>query len=221
MRRQYIIFLVPVSITLLAIFFFALAGLKEGPNTRESETKKQTQEKKSQEQFIVNDLDPSVGPHDAKVIVVEFVDFQCPYCRASHEAVTDAMKHYANLSVRFVFRQLPIFTKHPYALQASNAALCAGEQKKYIEMQDLFFMRQEQIQPAIYTQYAQELGLDLTSFNTRLAEKKYQPIIQKDLADAESLQVNATPTWFINTERIVGALTKEELQSAIDTHLGR
>lgn len=220
MKKQYIIFGIPVGITLLGIFFFALAQLpKELPSAKTQTSNNKNSDIKSQEKIVVNELSPSIGPVDAKVTVVEFLDFQCPYSRESEEPLKTTIKKYENSSVRFIFRQLPIFTIHPYALQAANATMCAEEQHKYFEMHDLIFTNQEQLEPASFTQFAQELSLDLVSFNTCLAEKKYQPIIEKDLEDAQSLQITGTPTWFINGERIIGAVTTDTLGSAIDKYL--
>ncbi|MBI4272989.1 thioredoxin domain-containing protein [Candidatus Uhrbacteria bacterium] len=221
MDKNKLVFMLPVGAALLFVVF-ALIGRIEAPaQKRASDQEKKSSVQQNQSALIIHDLDPTFGPKDAKVTVVEFVDFQCPYCRASHEPLMEVMEKYRTSSVRFMFRQMPIIASHPYALQAANAALCAHEQNQYLAMQNLFFVRQEQIAQDIFVKFAKELRLNLTAFNTCFAEKKYQSIIQKDLSDAEGLSLTGTPTWFFNEERVIGALTKEDMISVIETHLAK
>lgn len=218
MKKHTFFFFIPVGIAALFIIVASIARI-ELPERPSLPSQKKQEFQSEQVQPIVNDLSPAFGPQDAKVTVVEFLDFQCPFCGASHQGVMEALQTYKDKPVRFVFRQLPIFTIHPYALQAANAALCAHEQKQYLAMHDLLFRNQEKIAPDIFITFAQNLGLNLSAFNTCVAEKKYQSIIQKDLSDAESLGLTGTPTWFINEERIIGSLSENDLKAIIDTYL--
>ncbi len=221
MNKQKLAFFIPVAAALLFVVFALIGRIEPPVPNRPSVQEKKSHTQLDQNDLIINDLDPSFGPKDAKVTVVEFVDFQCPYCKASHKPLMEVMDKYQNASVRFIFRQLPIFSIHPYALQAANAALCAQEQNQYLAMQNLFFQRQEKITSEVFTPFASEIGLALAPFHTCLAEKKYQSIIQKDISDAEKLGLTGTPTWFINGERIVGALSKDDLIGIIDEYLAK
>jgi protein-disulfide isomerase len=221
MNKSKAAFFLPVGAALLFLVFAVIARIEPTVPNRAPDRMEKTDQQKTPSLLIVNDLDPAFGPQEAKVTVVEFVDFQCPYCRASHEPLMQTMQKYAAESVRFVFRQLPIFSLHPHALSAAHATLCAHEQNQYLAMQNLLFQRQDTMAPELFVTIAKEIGLNLTAFNTCVAEKKYQSIIQKDLSDAEALELTGTPTWFINGERIVGALSKEDLMSVIDEYLGK
>ncbi|MBI4249980.1 DsbA family protein [Candidatus Uhrbacteria bacterium] len=227
MKKHYVVFLIPVVLTLVVITGVTVAREKaankqrHGYSSAETLKGESTQSAKQYEALIDNNMSPSSGPKDARVVVVEFLDFQCPYCQASHEPLARAMKRYQDSSVRFVFRQFPLTAIHAMAVPAAQAALCAHEQSKYLEMQDILMMRQDQIKQESFTPWAAEIGLNLAQFNTCLADKKYNSLIKKDLSDAQTLGIQGTPTWFINGERIVGQITYEELTSVIDDYLGR
>lgn len=161
----------------------------------------------------------SVGPKDARVVVVEFLDYQCPYCRQTVPVVRQLMHMYKDASVRFVFRELPLVKIHPFALPAAEAALCAKEQSKYLELHDVFFLKQELIAPENMRSLIQEAGIDYPSFEKCFVESRYHQFVVKDLTDAQNLGLYGTPTFFINEERIVGAATLSDLQSIIDREL--
>lgn len=227
MKKQYVIFLVPVLLTLVVISGVAISR-KSSDAKQNSRISAAGGAKRDSKQLlqaytaaITNPLAPSFGPKDARVAVVEFLDFQCPYCGANHEDLMRVMKKYQEASVRFEFRQFPISSIHPHAVQAAQAALCSHEQGKYLEMQNIMFTHQDDIKPEAYTPWAAELGMNLAQFNTCLAEKKYSPVIKKDLADAQLLGIQGTPTWFINGERIVGQISFDEMTAIIDDYLSR
>lgn len=226
MKKKYFFFLTPVILTLLVIAFIVAA--QESAKNKRSQRNQSANEKlddnkllQRYETLIYNSMSPSFGPRNARVSVVEFLDFQCPYCQASHEGLMRLMKKYQSSSVRFEFRQFPLTAIHEYALPAAHAALCAHEQNKYLAMQDIFFTRQEQINQESFSRWAAELGLNLAQYNACVADKKYTSLIKKDLSDAQSLGIQGTPTWFINGERVVGAISYEELSAIVEDYLGR
>ncbi|MBI2484337.1 DsbA family protein [Candidatus Uhrbacteria bacterium] len=225
MKKHYIIFLVPVVLTMLVIAGIAVARQRSETkhNNRLSPSIKRDSAQLLQDyqSLLSNPLAPSFGPKDAAVTVVEFLDFQCPYCGANHEDLMRLMSTYQESSVRFEFRQFPITSIHPHAVPAAQAALCSHEQGRYLDMQNIMFTRQDDIKPEAYTPWAAELGMNLAQFNTCLAEKKYHSVIKKDLSDAQSLGIQGTPTWFINGERVVGQISYEEMTAIIDDYLGR
>ena len=161
----------------------------------------------------------SVGPENAKVTVVEFLDFQCPFCKAVHPTLMQLLKEYQGQSVRFVFRHFPLISIHPLALPASNASLCANEQQKFLPYYDLLYTRQDEISSASLVTFAQELGMNLQQFNACMAEKRYESSIRTDVKDGLALGIEGTPTWFINDTRLVGALPYETFKEAIEKAL--
>lgn len=161
----------------------------------------------------------SIGSVQATVTVVEFIDFQCPFCRAVHPMLMRIMDEYKNKPVRFMFRHFPIISIHPLALPASNASLCANEQKKFLPYYDLLYTRQDEISLANLVTFAESLDLNLQQFNTCLSDKRYESLIRQDVRDGLSLGLEGTPTWFVNNTRLVGAVPYETLKAAIEEEL--
>lgn len=172
-------------------------------------------------QHVPSDIAVSVGPKNARVTVVEFLDFQCPFCKESHPTLLRLLDDYKNMSVRFEFRHFPIVSIHPFALPAALASLCANEQGKFLEFYDMAYTRQDAISMAGLSTFAQDLNLNLAAFNACMAEKRYEPFVKKDVDDAIALGIEGTPTWFVNTTRLVGALPYETFKQEIDKALGK
>lgn len=163
----------------------------------------------------------TIGPRDARVTVVEFFDFQCPYCKQAHPTLMRIMEEYQGKSVRFMFRHFPLISVHPLALPAANASLCANEQNKFLAYANILFTKQDKLSAAVMLSSAQELGINLEQFNACLSEKRYESIIREDVRDALALGVEGTPTWYINDVRLKGALPYETFKSAIDKELNK
>lgn len=163
----------------------------------------------------------SIGPKDARVTVVEFLDFQCPFCRAAHPTFMRLLQEYQGQSVRFVFRHFPIVSIHLQALPASNASLCAHEQGQFLPYYNLLYTHQDEISGAGLVTFARELNLNLQQFNTCLAEKRYENMIREDVRAALDLGIEGTPTWFVNDIRLVGALPYETFKSTIEKELNQ
>lgn len=177
------------------------------------------QPKRAVQTIAYNDQSFSVGPQNAQVVVVEFLDFQCPYCKQSVPVVKKLMQDYEHSSVLFVFRHFPIITTHPFALQAALGAECARDQGKFFEMHDSFYEKQDTFSQATPSLIAQELNLNLAQFNTCLAEKKYQTRIAKDVSDAFDLSITGTPLFIVNNIQLSGAANYDELKNTIDKEL--
>lgn len=163
---------------------------------------------------------PTLGPEDAPVTIVEFLDPECESCRAMFPVVKDLMKKYEG-QVRLVVRYFPL---HNNSVLAASATEAAGEQGKYWEMQELLFEQQpvwgEQRTPQteMFMQYANQLGLDMEQFTDDLNSEAYQEKIQRDKTDGEALAVRGTPTFFVNGQRITN-LSQESLEAAIQAAL--
>ena len=160
---------------------------------------------------------PSIGPADAPITIVEFSDYQCPYCKRWHnEVYEDLMKAYPD-QIRLVIRNLPLGF-HPEALPAAQAAMCAGDQDAYWAFHDALF-GDSPLGQETYLKYAENLGLDMEAFQQCLSEERYKEFIEKDAAFAQNLGVNGTPTFFINGLAIVGAQPLEIFKNVIDKEL--
>ncbi len=136
----------------------------------------------------------SLGPEDAPITIVEFSDYQCPFCERWHTQVyTQLLAAYPG-KIRFVYRHLPLTQIHPEAMPAAEAALCAGEQNAYWQFHERLFTNQDSLGDALYTQLATDLGLDLTAFQECRDTHKYQAQIQADMDFAIGLD------WKFNNE---------------------
>jgi protein-disulfide isomerase len=161
---------------------------------------------------------PSIGPAGAPITIVEFSDYQCPFCRRWHEEVYQPLMEAYPGKIRLVYRHLPLTSIHPEAFPAAEAAMCAGEQNAYWNYHEKLFSS-DRLGADVYKQYARELGLDLTAFETCITEGKYRDAIQADSDFAINLGARSTPTFFINGLAVVGAQPLEVFQQVIDKEL--
>jgi protein-disulfide isomerase len=168
----------------------------------------------------VRAVGPSRGPGDAPVVIVEFSDFQCPYCRTVVPTVKQVLERNPS-TVRWVFRDFPIATIHPTAPKAHEAARCAGAQGKFWEYHDLLFERPARQTDALLKGYADELKLDATAFAACLDGGKFAAAVQADLEEGTDLGVTGTPTFYINGRMLVGAQPAAAFQRIIDAELAR
>ena len=168
---------------------------------------------------IPTDGDPSIGPEDAKITIVEFSDYQCPYCKRWHDQVFgQLMKEYAD-EVRFVYRDFPLTSIHPQAFPAALAANCAGEQNAYWDYHEALFSQKYELGQDAYEKYAAELGLDTTSFVQCLEDGRYSDEVNGDMTFAADLGITSTPTFFINGIPMVGAQPYDIFKQVIDLEL--
>ncbi len=163
----------------------------------------QAQAKPQRPAFEPRDLDiagaPYLGQPDATVTLVEFTDYQCPYCRRHFERTQpELVKNYVEAGkLKYVLREFPLAPIHPKAFKASEAALCAGDQGKYWEMHDLFFQDQQKLGPEDLKAHAGGLGLEMAGFSECLDGGKYTKRIENDLAEGAKAGVRGTPTFFL------------------------
>lgn len=210
----------------LGVIFFGMTRALSLPSLQSFfPTDKKEEAPESSQAYIIqhaqSDIAASVGPKNAKVVVVEFLDYQCPFCKASHPTLLRLLKEYAGESVRFEFRNFPITSTHPFALPAALASLCAHEQGKFLDFYTMAYTRQEEISLPGLSTFARDIDLNLASYNACMAEKRYEPFIKKDVDDALALSVEGTPTWFVNATRLVGSVPYEAFTSAIEKELER
>jgi protein-disulfide isomerase len=158
--------------------------------------------------------DPARGRADAKVTVVEFSDFQCPFCSRAVPAVKELEKEFG-AEVRVVWKHLPL-SFHPNAMPAAIAAEAARQQGKFWEMHDKLFAGQQSLSEASYLGFAAELGLDAGRFRKALGDPATRARVEEDARAAAAAGVTGTPTFLVNGERVVGAVG---LKDAIRRHL--
>ena len=182
---------------------------------------------------ISTDNDPIIGNPDAPITIIEFSDFQCPFCARFHvETLPSIMNEYIDKGqVKLIFRDFPIQSIHPNALPASVASECANEQGKFKEMHDKLFENQKEWSNQsldnvmiTFTQYALDVGLEEEKFDTCLKNGKYVEEIQKDLDDGRNYGIIGTPGFFIGNDQIgfielKGAQPFENFKKVIDTQL--
>jgi len=162
--------------------------------------------------------DPSIGPEDAPVTIVEFSDYQCPYCQSWYLQTFDRLMAYYPDQIRFVYRDLPL-PGHPESLPAAEAANCAGEQGAYWKFHNALFSGKYTLGRAAYEQYAAALELDRAAFTTCLDDHRTQDEVMADAADATSLRLTGTPSFVINGRILIGALPFEDFKTIIDEEL--
>jgi Na+/H+ antiporter NhaA len=152
------------------------------------------------------------GPVDAMVTLVEYGDFQCPYCGRAEPAVRTLTE---DVDIRFVWRHLPLTEVHPNAQLAAEAAEAAAAQGAFWAMHDLLLDRQEHLEVSDLVEYAKELNLDLERFQADLDGGKFRPRIDEDVSTADLSSVSGTPSFFINGQRHYGAYDVETLRAAV------
>jgi protein-disulfide isomerase len=167
---------------------------------------------------IPTDGYPSLGPANAPITLVEFADFQCPYCREWEQQTYKPLLDAYPGKIRIVYRDFPLTSIHPNAMPAAEAAQCANEQGKFWDFHDKLFSS-ENLSEDVYKQYAQDLGLDVAKFTDCLTTHKYAKQIQADSDFAANLGINSTPTFFVNGLALIGAQPLNAFTSVIDKEL--
>lgn len=158
-------------------------------------------------------IDPSKGPKDAKNTIVEFGDYLCAYCQASSQAIDQLLQARPN-DVRFVWKNDPS-PLHPGADTAAEAAMCASRQGAFWTFHDKLFTDQQTYDQISMTVMADNLDLDTAAFGNCLSSRDARPLVERTVAEAQALGIQALPTFFINGKRYEGALSYDQLLQAI------
>ena len=167
---------------------------------------------------------PFVGSENAPVTIIEFSDYECPFCsRFYTETEIQIRNDYVDTGkVKLVYKDFPLSSLHPSAQKAAEAARCAGDQGKYWEMHDILFEKQQEwasLGVSKTAEYAATLGLDGGQFSSCLSTGKYTSAVQKDFNEGSSLGVSGTPTFFVNGLEVVGAQPYAIFKQIIDQEL--
>lgn len=154
--------------------------------------------------------DPTKGSKAARLVLVEFTDYECPFCaRYFHDTLPQLEKEYIQTGkLRYVLREFPLESIHPQAFKAAEAALCAGEQGKYWEMHDRLFSNQQALGPGDLVAHAQAVGLDAAEFQQCLDSGRTAAKVRKDFAEGRQAGVGGTPTFFLGTVDDTGSSMK-------------
>ncbi len=160
---------------------------------------------------------PQRGPADAPVTIVEYSDYQCPYCRQAEDTVDQVLREYGD-QVRLVYMDFPL-RNHPQAMGAAQAARCAGEQGHFWEYHDALLSAQASLSRYMLVNLAGQLGLDAASFGSCVSERRYQDARRADMAAGAKAGASGTPTFFVNGHPLRGAPSYAEFAATIERAL--
>ena len=173
---------------------------------------------------LSDDVDPDRdhvrGPHDAPVTLIEYGDYQCPYCGQAEVVIRELLDSFGD-DLRYVWRHLPLNDVHANAQMAAEAAEAAAEQGAFWAMHDRLLAHQDELDPADLARYAEALGLDLERFWTGVRERRHAARIAEDVASADRSGVSGTPTFFINGRRHHGAYDVATLATEVSAARAR
>jgi len=161
------------------------------------------------------DRDHIQGPADAAVTLLEYGDYECPFCGAAYPIVKEVQSRMGN-RLRFVFRNFPITTSHPHAERAAEAAEAASSQGKFWEMHDLLYEHQQDLADSDMVRYALRLGLEVYRFESDLSGEVFARRVSDDFRGGVRSGVNGTPTFFIKGARYDGAHDYDSLRAALE-----
>jgi predicted DsbA family dithiol-disulfide isomerase len=160
------------------------------------------------------------GPVDAKVTLVTFSDYQCPYCIRSERVLADVLAKYPK-DVRLIHRHFPLDQIHPYARPAAEASMCADEQGKFWPFHDAIFALDGQIDAGSFARIGEQLGLDGSALEKCIGERRFKDYVEADAQAGEAAGVQGTPAFFVNGIPLKGARDVAELSRVIDAELAR
>ncbi|MFA4873300.1 MAG: thioredoxin domain-containing protein [Patescibacteria group bacterium] len=178
-------------------------------------TQEPTPDELAARQNVWTSDDPVRGNIKAQVSIVEFSDFECPYCREEYPIIKQLLDTYG-AQVRFQYRDFPISEPHPNAQSAAEAAECASAQGKFWEYHNILFEHQDSLTREDLGRYAREVGLNLKLFNQCLDGRSKTNEVIADFNDGRALGVGGTPTFFINGAKYAGVFTYEELKGIVE-----
>ncbi|MEA2707496.1 MAG: hypothetical protein QOF78_97 [Phycisphaerales bacterium] len=163
----------------------------------------------------VSEKDHAQGPADAPIVLVEYGDYECPYCGRAYPVVKELQRRLGD-RLRFVFRNFPLNTLHEHAGVAAQAAEAAASQGKFWEMHDILYEHQDELANTDIVQYALKVGVEIYQFEADLSGEKYAKRVRDDFRGGVRSGVNGTPTFFINGLRYNGEHTLDAMLAALE-----
>jgi protein-disulfide isomerase len=164
---------------------------------------------------VSDERDHIQGPPDAPVTLVEYGDYECPYCGAAYPIVKQVQERMGD-RLRFVFRNFPITTSHPHAEQAAEAAEAAAARNRFWEMHDVLYENQRHLEDEDLRRYAEQVGLDVDVFGQDLAGHVHAARVREDFMSGVRSGVNGTPTFYVNGVRHDASYDLDTLQAALE-----
>ena len=168
---------------------------------------------------LIQKFNPTIGDKSAKVTIIAFIDFECPYCQESYPIFAHVLEKYKPV-IQVVFKNLPLTDLHPDAIAAALASTCANEQNKFWEFYDQAFTNKKLDSDSLYN-YATNIGLEMTKFDTCYKSQKYETNIEQDLTDAVNIGLRGTPTYLVNGEVVEGSISAEDWDKLIIKNLNK
>ena len=169
-------------------------------------------------QLVANEEDHIRGNSEASVTIIEFSDFQCPFCARFHPTVKQILNDYPD-QVRWVYKHFPLDSIHPEARPSAEASECAAEQGKFWEFADGLFENQSRLGSNLYKEIASDIGLDVSQFESCVSSRKYKDHVEADLQEGIKSGITGTPGSFINGEKISGAVPYDSLKASVERAL--
>lgn len=163
----------------------------------------------------VDGRDHRQGPENAPAVLVEYGDFQCPYCGQAYPIVKE-IQHRLGDRLCFVFRHFPVTQAHPFAMQAAEASEAAAAQGKFWEMHDMLYMHQDELDIEGLKHYARALDLDTARFDRELESHGYRALVREGFLEGVRSGVNGTPAFYLNGTRYDGSWELDQLVAAIE-----
>ncbi len=204
-------FLLLTQILLLSVLIYKITTIQGNQNLTQIEQQSQNPTLSSTTFDVSVDDDPGLGNINASISIIEFSDFQCPFCKLAEPTIKTLMEKYPD-QLHFTYRDFPLQSIHSQAFLAAEAANCSIDQDKYWEFHDALFLIQDDLSIDNILKSANNIGLDQNKIKLCIESGKYKEEINKDIADGKSYTVSATPTFFINGYKIEGV---EQLESKI------
>ena len=199
------------------------AKILESVNTYMAKAQAEQQQQQAKQQWEnpktpeIDELTPIKGAENAPITIVEYSDFECPFCQKVNPTIDSILEKYKG-KVRIAYKHLPL-DFHKNAVSAALASAAANEQDKFWEFHDGLFANQTNLNQATYDKIAKELGLDMTKFAADMKSEKLADKVAKDTAEAKSFGIGGTPHFLINGIGLSGAQPESEFFNVIEEHL--
>lgn len=211
-----------LAVLLLVLLIAVSLGKKKTPISQEGDVKGAVNQSSLDDSKVPFDLVKDgyfMGPKEAKITLVEYSDYQCPACAQMSKVINDLSQAYAN-DLKVVYRHFPL-SFHKYARSAAYAAEAAGKQGKFWQMSDLIFANQTKLSETIFAELAKELNLDMEQFSRDFASEEIKKKVERDTEESYALQIDGTPTFYINNQKYLGDYTLYGFKTEIEKILAQ
>ncbi len=226
-NKKILYYGIPIAIFLsglmiaLAVYFALIGQSNNDSSLKNQKGQAVVSEEVKKEILKLSPDDHFQGNKNGKIILVEYSDLQCPFCKSFHEPLKELMKRYPN-DILWIYRHFPISSIHPEAIPAAEASECVWEQKGdegFWQFIDSVFKNQEKMEKNLYKEIAEKIGVDLKKFEDCVEFRKYKDKIENHLSQGIALGVDGTPFSFINGYPLVGYLSYESLEKVVQNFL--